>query len=247
MILIMWALAAVGMSIYGIRRGAMDSNQIHILFAPLMAAYGLAMVSILWARLSIQPNMQAFKNAHLILVVLISAGPMMLSLPKSLKQGFQAEGYGGFPHYPPYFPKAFNRILADNTTEKDVIISDTPWAIAWYADRISVWLPKDLDQIKEVEEIASNQKTPIQGIVISPYSFNHDKILSTGAPGKTYGELFPLVYNAFGMIGARTNFSFIDINPQFKSLSQRYPYKIPLFSRGYIMYYSNGPIKSSKD
>jgi len=247
LILIMWVFAGIAMSIYGIRRGSMDSNQIHILFAPLMTAYGLAMVSILWARLSMPPSMHMLKNAHLILVVAISAGPMMLNLPKSLKQGFQAEGYGGFPHYPPYFPRAFNRTLADNTTPKDIIISDTPWAVAWYADRMSVWLPKNLDQIKEIEEIAFSQQTPIQGIVISPYSFNHDKILTSGAPGRDYGELFPLVYNTFGMIGAGQKLSFIDVNPKFKQLSQRYPNKHPLFSYGYIMYYSNSPVLTSSD
>jgi len=245
LILIMWAFAGVGMSIYGIRRGVMDPNQIHILFAPLMAAYGVAIVSILWARLQIPPSMHAFKNAHLIIVVIISAGPMILSLPKNIKQGLRAEAYGGFPNYPPYFPRAFNRTLADNTTQKDVIISDTPWATAWYADRISVWLPKNLDQIKQIEQIASKKQTPVQGIIISPYSFNYDKILNTGVPGRQYGDLFPLVYNAFGVMGSNQKFDFIDLNPKFKKLSQRYPYKQPLFSRGYIMYYSNSPVTNN--
>ena len=126
LILLMWIFAGIGMSIYGLRQGATDPNQIHILFAPIMAAYGLAMVSILWGRLNIPQSLYALRYAHLILIVAISAGPMLLSIPKSLKSGLQAEGYGGFPHWPPYFPKAFNRTLADNTSTKDIIISDTP-------------------------------------------------------------------------------------------------------------------------
>jgi hypothetical protein len=247
LILLMWIFAGIGMSIYGIKRGSMDSNQIHILFAPIMTAYGLAMVSILWGRLNIPQSLGALRYGHLILIVAISAGPMLLSLPADLKRGLQAEGYGGFPHYPPYFPKAFNRTLADNTTTQDIIISDTPWAVAWYADRMSVWLPKTLKQIEEIEEIASNQQTPIQGIVISPYSFNNSKILSTGAPGRTYGDLFPLVYNSFARIGAGQNINFVDVNPQFKPLAQRYQYKQPLFSYGYIMYYSNRPVVASSE
>ena len=247
LILLMWIFAGIGMSIYGIKRGSMDSNQIHILFAPIMTAYGLAMVSILWGRLNIPQSLGALRYGHLILIVAISAGPMLLSLPADLKRGLQAEGYGGFPHYPPYYPKAFNRTLADNTTTQDIIISDTPWAVAWYADRMSVWLPKNLKQIEEIEEIASNQQTPIQGIVISPYSFNNSKILSTGAPGRTYGDLFPLVYNSFARIGTGQNINFVDVNPQFKPLAQRYQYKQPLFSFGYIMYYSNRPVVSSSE
>lgn len=247
LILLMWVFASIGMSIYGIRRGAMDPNQIHILFAPLMTAYGLAMVSILWGRLNIPPSLHMLRYSHLILIVAISAGPMLLSLPKDLKKGLRAEGYGGFPHYPPYFPKAFNRTLADNTTPQDIIISDTPWAVAWYADRISVWLPKNLEQIQDIQDIASNQRTPVQGIVISPYSFNNQPILNSGAPGKTYGDLFPLVYNTFARIGSGKNINFVDLNPQFSGLSKQYPYKYPLFSQGYIMYYSSHPVIPSKD
>ena len=33
---------------------------------------------------------------------------MLLSIPKDLKMGLLAEGYGGFPHWPPYFPKVYN-------------------------------------------------------------------------------------------------------------------------------------------
>lgn len=245
LILIMWVFAGIGMSIYGLRSGSMDPNQIHILFAPLMAAYGLAMISILWARLNIPQSLGALRHAHLILIVAISAGPMLLSIPKELKRGLEAEGFGGFPHWPPYFPKAYNRILADNTTTKDVIISDTPWAVAWYADRISVWLPQNLEQIEQVESIASNQQTPVSGILITPYSFNNGKILTTGSPGGTYGDLFPLVYSTWSSFG--NSKPFIDLHPQFKSLSQRYQHKQPLFSYGHIMYYSNRPVVESPE
>ncbi len=243
LILLMWVFAGIGMSIYGLRDGATDSNQIHILFAPLMSAYGLAMVSILWGRLNIPQSMDALRYAHLVLIVAISAGPMLLSLPQSLQRGLQAEGFGGFPHWPPYFPKAYNRTLADNTTSKDIIISDTPWAVAWYADRMSVWLPQNLEQIEKIEKLATNQQTPVSGILISPYSFNDKPILSTGAPKSTYGELYPLVYGAWARFGNAPNF--IDLHPQFKSLSQRYQHKQPLFSYGYIMYYSNRPVVES--
>ncbi|MBT8036312.1 MAG: glycosyltransferase family 39 protein [Verrucomicrobiae bacterium] len=245
LILLMWIFAGIGMSIYGIRNGAMDSNQIHILFAPLMSAYGLAMIAILWARLNIPPSMHALRYAHLILIVAISAGPMTLPLFKNIKRGIDAENIGGFPNWPPYFPKAFNRTLADNTSPQDIIISDTPWAVAWYADRMSVWLPKNLEQIEEIETLASNQQNPVSGIVISPYSFNSDKILSTGSPNANYGDLYPLVYGAWARFGYSPNF--IDLHPQFKSLSQRYQHKQPLFSYGYITYYSSRPVVESPE
>lgn len=245
MILLMWVFAGVGMSIYGIRGGAKDPNQIHILFAPIMSAYGLAIVSILWARLNIPHSLHALRYSHLVLVVAISAGPMLLSIPQDLKRGIQMEGYGGAPEWPPYFPKVFNRTLADNTTSKEIIISDMPWAVAWYADRMSVWLPRDLEQIEQIEQIADNQQTPVNGIVITPYSYNNKRILASGAPGTAYGDLYPLVYGAWGHLAKAPNL--IDIHPNFKALSERYPNKQPLFSYGYIMYYSSRTVLPSKD
>ncbi|BDS06218.1 hypothetical protein NT6N_12580 [Oceaniferula spumae] len=237
LILLMWVFAGIGMSIYGLREGEMDPNQIHILFAPLMTAYGLAMVSILWGRLNIPQSMHSLRYSHLIIIVAISAGPMLLSIPQNLKRGIQMEGFGGSFQWPPYFPKAFNRNLADNTKTKEVIISDTPWAVAWYADRTAVWLPKNLEQIGEVEKIAESQQTPVNGIVITPYSYAQDNILSTGSPNGAYGELYPLVYGAWANPGGSKNF--FAIHSDFKLLFQRYPHAQPLFSYGYIMYYSS--------
>ncbi len=240
LILLMWVFAGIGMSIYGLKEGAMDPNQIHILFAPLMAAYGVAMVSILWARLNIPHSLQAMRHAHLILIVAISAGPMLLTTPQNIIRGMQQDGIGGFPHWPPYFPKVFNRTLADNTTAKDIVISDTPWAVAWYADRMAVWLPQNLEQIEEIETIATTQQTPVSGILVSPYSFNSDPILQSGSPQGAYGELFPLVYGAWARFGNAPNF--IELHPKFKPLSERYKIHQQLFSYGYIMYYSNRPV-----
>ncbi len=245
LILLMWVFAGIGMSIYGLKAGSMDPNQIHILFAPLMAAYGLAMVSILWARLNIPQSLHALRHAHLVLIVAISAGPMLLTTPQNIIRGMQHDGIGGFPHWPPYFPKSFNRTLADNTTTKDIIISDTPWAVAWYADRMSVWLPQDLEQIEEIEAIAGKQQTPVSGILISPYSFNSAPIYEAGAPQAPYGKLFPLVYGAWARFGNAPNF--IQLHPKFKPLAQRYQHAQPLFSYGYIMYYSNRPVVESAE
>ncbi|MFK7911642.1 MAG: ArnT family glycosyltransferase [Akkermansiaceae bacterium] len=246
LILLMWVFASLGMSIYGLRQGAMDPNQIHILFAPLMAAYGLAMVSILWARLNIPQSMNALRSAHLVLIVAISAGPMLLSIPQKIQMGIRAEGRGGFPHWPPYIPSVYNRILADNTGIKDVVISDTPWAVAWYADRMSVWLPQDLDQIEEIESLAKTQQTPVSGILITPYSYGNSNILNAvGNNSAPYNKLYPLVMGAWGYRGNSPNF--MDSHPKFRSLSQRFPHKQPLYADGQIMLYSARPVTRSSD
>jgi len=224
------------MSVFGLKHADMDPNQIHILFAPLMAAYGLAMLSVLWSRLTMVQNHRSLRYFHFIIVVVISAGPMLLSIPKDLKLGLLADAYGGYPQWPPYFPRVYNHSLADNTNEQDVIISDVPWAVAWYADRISAWIPEDLEQIEKIESLAESQGNAVSGILISPYSFNGEKIMDVGAPNTSYGRLYPLVFNSWARFGGVP--AFIQSHKDFKPLARRYPYQNSLFSYGYITYYS---------
>ena len=244
-LLLMWALAGIGMSIYGLKDESMDSNQIHILFAPLMSAYGLAMISILWARLGIEQRIDSLRHAHLIIIVAISAGPMLLSIPQNVRLGLRAEGIGGFPHWPPYYPKAINHTLAENTTAKDVVISDVPWAVAWYADRTCVWLPQNLDQIEKIESLAIEQHTPVSGILITPYSFNSESIMSIATPKGSYGELYPLVFNVWGRMALAK--PFMDTHEAFKPLSRRYQHEHPMISYGFMTYYSKRPVTQSFD
>ncbi|HLK56018.1 MAG TPA: glycosyltransferase family 39 protein [Chthonomonadaceae bacterium] len=42
------------------------------------------------------------------------------------------------------------RALAKNTQKTDVILSDQPWIVAWYADRPSIWIPATDDRITDV-------------------------------------------------------------------------------------------------
>lgn len=246
LILLMWVFAGLGMSIFGVRTGSMDPNQIHILFAPLMAGYGLAILSILWARLDISQSVHAMRHAHLIFIVAISAGPMMLSIPKDIKFGLALEQRGGLPNWPPYWPSIYNRTIADNTDPKEVVISDTPWAVAWYADRKSVWLPLDLDQIEKVESMAEAQQTPVSSILITPYPYhNKEFIKALGEKKSPYYKLYPLVMGSAGYRAKSSNL--IDSHPDFSSLSQRYPHKQSLYTDGHIMLYSARPIKHSSD
>lgn len=240
LILLMWMFASIGMTIYGTKDGTMDSNQIHILFAPLMTAYGLAIISILWARLEIPQGLQTFRYSHLIIISIISIGPMALSLPKNLKQGISAGGRGGIPHLPYYYPPSLNKVIADNTTNNETIIADTPWAVAWYADRPSVWLPHNVKQIEKVESIAKRQQNPVSGIFISPYSFNNAPIIKTAGASGMYKSLYPLVYGAWATQGNAKNF--LATHPKFRGIIQRYPNPQPLLYEGYMMYYSKRPL-----
>ncbi|MBK1791171.1 phospholipid carrier-dependent glycosyltransferase [Persicirhabdus sediminis] len=240
-ILLMWVFACIGMAIFGLGRpnSSMNSNQIHILFMPLMSAYGVAMVSILWSRVAI-PQM---KFAHYFVLIAISAGPLLLAFPQEFRNGMRREKAGGAPSWPMTHPLALNTTLTKVSKKSDLIISDQPECVAWYADRTAILLPKNQDQIEQIESRAEKQQLNLAGIFITPRSFNAAAIMNNGYPTNSdYGELFPLVYNYWsnygnGVRGGNAK-SFLDTNPDFKTLTARYKYPVPILGRGLMMYYS---------
>jgi hypothetical protein len=163
-ILTMWIFAVIGMAVFGLPEGEFDSNQIHILFAPIMSAYGLAMVAILWNRVGVGTPSDMIKNFPFILIVAISSIGMAVTIPRALKSGgvFQE-----VPFYPPYFPAGIKK-LNDWTSEREVIVSDMPWGTAWYADRTSAWMTKDLNQFDAMSEFFEQSRMPVAGIYLSP-------------------------------------------------------------------------------
>ena len=63
-ILLMWVSTAFGLAFFGITTKPLYPNQLHLLFAPIMTAYGLAFISILWARLDFVGSSPILQNVH---------------------------------------------------------------------------------------------------------------------------------------------------------------------------------------
>ena len=173
-ILAMWIFAVIGMAVFGLPDGEFDSNQMHILFAPIFAAYGLAMVAILWNRMGVGTPGDMVKNFPFVILVVISSIGMGVTIPRALKSG------GVFmevPNYPPYLPEGI-KLLRTWTNEREVIVSDMPWGTAWYADRTSVWMTKDLGQFDAMTEFFDQSQMPVAGVYLSPESM--DRKLGSG-------------------------------------------------------------------
>ena len=167
-ILSMWLFGVMGMTIYGIPEGILDPNQIHILFAPIMAAYGLAFLTVVWNRIGLETNHPLVTQGHLVIVAVISAIPLILPMPKNLKDSISADKMQRAV-WPPYYPPSI-AYLNRWTSEQEVILSDMPWAVAWYADRAAVWLPKDQDQYRRLDDYVESVGRKFAGIFISPIS-----------------------------------------------------------------------------
>ena len=218
-LLLMWLSAAVGMAIFGLTRSSTHPNQLHILFAPLFAAYGLAFLAILWSRLKIAVEIPPLRNAHFVAVVLVSAGPMVLDLPQQIVQVGKAGKR--VPHWPPYFPAALNMKLAEEVRGEEIIVSDQPWAVAWYSDRTSLWLPKRVDDFTYLEELAESQDTPFAGILISPYSHSSQNLFSVY---REYEEWSPLILDGWSAYSVRRPpGTLAGLDQSTKAILARYP------------------------
>ena len=103
-----------------------------------MTAYGLAFISILWSRLDFVASTPMLRNVHHMVIIGICALPLVLALPQKVRVGMTLRDRGGVPHWPPYYAPALNSKtsgLKGWVTDKQVVFSDQPWAVAWYADR----------------------------------------------------------------------------------------------------------------
>ena len=169
-ILLMWVAALVGMAGIGLDDRPLfapfapdvQANDLHMLFIPLMSAYGLAFLLVLWSRLEL--NIKLVRFGFLALIFLISSLPF---LAQFIELNSKARGR---VQWPPYVPP-FIAVLNEWTSEREVIASDMPWAVAWYADRKSLWVPltiKDFENLNDFNQLNGQ----IVGLYLTPVTGN---------------------------------------------------------------------------
>lgn len=218
-ILIMWVFAALGMSIYGLTDDTLDPNQMHILFMPMMSAFALALISILWARvpLSQQPGIPGL--LPFIVIVAVTAVPMIINLQRDFRPSRQTT-------VPGYSPYTHNQILTKYVNDREIVFTDQPWAVAWYADRTAIWLPTDSKQLKEIEDMAEKSGASIVGIYMTPSIREGDQGLNL----QLYRDLAPLTYNLLGL--QLSGKGYAELHPATQQLISptrgRYNYRVPI-------------------
>ena len=163
-ILSMWLFAVFGMAVFGMADSTpLQSNDLHLLFIPLMTFYGLALVLVMWSRLEI--NFRLARIGFLGALYVISALPFIHQFILLFFGPF-----AGRVQWPPYVPP-YIAILANWTREDEIITSDMPWGVAWYADRKSLWLPNSLRDWSTLYDY--NQiKGQIVGLYLTPVTGN---------------------------------------------------------------------------
>ena len=236
-ILLMWVTTAIGLAFFGVSTESLDPNQLHLLFAPIMTAYGLAFVSILWSRLDLVTSTPALRNVHLFVVVFICALPLILALPQKVRVGMHVRDRGGVPHWPPYYAPALNSKstgLKGWVDENQIVFSDQPWAVAWYADRISIWLPPNREGFLKLETAAADLQTPSVGILISPSSHGSGPVSEVD---KLYKDFTPLVLDGHVLLATYPpGVAIYDKAPRIQEITKRYPYRQPMVGMDMVFY-----------
>lgn len=160
LILTMWIGAVFGMAVYGINEEqGVAANQLHLIFIPIMTCFGLAFLLVQWNRLEI--DLRLARIGFLTLLYFLCALPMIFAMPffSPWKPSIR---------WPPYVPP-YIAVLNDWMRPDEVVASDMPWAVAWYADRRSLWVP---DTLKTMTDL-NDYKTlggPINGLYLTPVS-----------------------------------------------------------------------------
>lgn len=159
LLLAMWGAAVVGMAVYGLHEEfGVAANQLHLLFVPMMTCFGLAYLLVQWNRLEIE--LPFVRLGFLTLLFGLCAIPMVANfLASNSKPMIRWK-----PYAPPYI-SVLNRWMEPD----EVTASDMPWAIAWYADRRSVWLPENLKAMTDLSDY-NVLGAPVNGLYLTPIS-----------------------------------------------------------------------------
>jgi hypothetical protein len=187
------------MCLYGINEEqGVAANQLHLIFVPLMTCYGLAYLLVHFNRLAL--NIPFARVGFITLLYLLCSLPMIfatpwLSPPKP------------FVRWPPYMP-ALIGILNDWMKPEEVVASDMPWAVAWYADRRSLWLPDTLQVMTDLGDY-NVLGAPMNGLYLTPISGTDSKFReivkgeyknwATVIQRTQVLEKFPLKWNTVGL------------------------------------------------
>lgn len=171
LVAMMWVPAVIGMSLFAVT-APLQANDFHVLFIPLFAFYGTAFALVLWNRTEI--NVPLLRTAFVSVLLFLCAVPMLLTL---------FAGSQGRVQWPPYIPPYIG-VLGNWSTEEEAVVSDMPWATAWYARRQSMNLPLTVRAFNEINDYrllhrpfvmmyltpVTGNKGFISGILKGPYA-----------------------------------------------------------------------------
>jgi len=153
---------ALGQTDLSIESPEVNSENLIVLTVPLVFIYGTVFFLTLLRQMKL-PVAQ-LHYAVIALFVLVSCLPMIFTLLSSRALPIA---------YPPYYPPDIQR-TAGWMKENELMMSDVPWAVAWYGHHQCVWLTLNTqDEFNAVNYWIK----PVQALYLTPVTMD-DKLLS---------------------------------------------------------------------
>jgi len=169
----------------GLSAAAPEENpeNLLVLLMPLAAMFGVAFLLTLMGQMNV-PTVQV-RYAVIVLVVLLLRAQFILTLlpPKTPTLAF-----------PPYQPADIQKLSAWMQPD-ELVMSDIPWAVAWYGDRQCVWTTLNCDT--EFDALHTFIK-PVNGLYLSLDTLNGrfiTEFLQGGDQNWSYFAYKALVFN----------------------------------------------------
>lgn len=123
-----------------------------------MTCYGLAFLLMQWNRLALD---QRFARIGFLTLLFVLCGfPMITTMLLAPAKASV--------RWPPYVPPYIS-VLKDWMKPEEIIASDMPWAVSWYADRRSLWLPETVKAFSDFNDYGVFG-APVNGLYLTPIS-----------------------------------------------------------------------------
>jgi hypothetical protein len=132
-----------------------ELNSLFVL-VPALIGYGAAFVCVLVERLQLPSRM--LQIPILALVCLWQLYPLGLRLIQHRPPPVA---------YPPYIPVLIQTYFKHWLEPREIQTCDMPWAAAWYSDRLSLWLPQNVEDFSKL-----NRSFPISSFWLTPVTLN---------------------------------------------------------------------------
>lgn len=158
----------LGMGFIGLPKVLMDDNNLYAVLIPAMTVYGTAMLAVLWSRLYPNGSSIWLRWGYAFLALALTAIPLLNTLPAQVKLGLTLRNRI-YPHWPPYVPDRVS-IVKRLVDPDEMLFSDAPWFVAWYADTPTAWIPVRRDEYPLMQSKAEAQGTKVAGFVVTPVS-----------------------------------------------------------------------------
>ena len=140
-LLVSYVFLTIGAGLFGL-----EQMEVSFLFFPIVTLLGSAFFYLLLDRLQIQ--IKVLSLGVIAIFILFQTLPFLtaMSSPKPFS-------------YPPYHPQIIWNVM-DPFEDNELVVSDMPWATAWYGNQLSLHLPATVQEFF----ILHDQYQPVEGL-----------------------------------------------------------------------------------